>query len=195
MRNPSRWSVVIVVVVVMTISSCSSTGDADTSIASQPVDSVRTNTSDGTSEAFGVPLAVGDIKVTASNPVVESDESGPSLTLTVRAENRTQVDVQAPLLELRCAGSTRGGTWLATSTFQQQEPVPPLSFNEGTLSLLMPGDERLGQPRPSCATPATVVATLLVFDNAGAGAPIQKRVAWAVPDEFVDQLNAAPQPG
>lgn len=193
MSVASRCSVAIVVVL-MAISSCSSTGDADTSIASQPVDSVRTNTAAGTSEAFGVPLAFGDIKVTASNPVVETDESGPSLTMTVRAENRTQVDVQAPLFELRCAGSTRGGSWLTTSTFQQQEPVPPLSFNEGTLSLLVPGDERLGQPRPSCTTPATVVATLLVFDNAGAGAPVEKRVSWAVPDVLVDQLNAAPQP-
>jgi hypothetical protein len=58
----------------------------------------------------------------------------------------------------------------------------------------MPGDERLGSPRPACDAPATVVATLLTFDNTGAGAPVQKRVGWTVPDEIVDGLNAATQP-
>jgi hypothetical protein len=57
----------------------------------------------------------------------------------------------------------------------------------------MPGDERLGAPRKACATPATVVATLLTFDNTSAGPPVQKRVGWAVPDELVDQMNAVPQ--
>ncbi len=87
-----------------------------------------------------------------------------------------------------------GGAWLTTLTFKQDDPVPSLSFNEGILSLLLPGDDRLGEPRPSCTPPATVVATLLAFDNTGAGAPKEKRVGWAVPDDLVAQLNAAPQP-
>jgi hypothetical protein len=41
---------------------------------------------------------------------------------------------------------------------------------------------------------AVVVATLLTFDNTGAGPPVEKRVGWAVPDELVDQLNAAAPP-
>jgi hypothetical protein len=185
---------VVVVVAVMAISSCSSTSGSDTSDATQPVTSVRTNPANGTPATFGVAAAVGDLTLTASDPVIGTDESGPWLTLNVRAENRTQLDVQSPQFEFRCSGSTAGGTWLATSTFVPGQPVLAGSSSEGTLSLVLPGDERLGQPRPSCATPATVVATLLAFDNVGAGPPVQKRVGWAVPDSLVDQLNAAPQP-
>ncbi len=174
------------------ISSCSSAGDTETSIAPQPADSVRPNPANGTPATFGEPADVGDMKVTASDPVVETDEAGPWLTVTVRAENRSAGDVQTPQFELRCSGSSAGGSWMTTSTFIPGAPVPSGSFDEGTISLLMPGDERLGEPRPSCAAPATVVATLLTFDNAGAGAPVQKRVGWVVPDELVDQLNAPP---
>ncbi len=83
---------------------------------------------------------------------------------------------------------------METSTFIPGEPVTSGSANEGTINLLLPGDKRVSSPRPSCAAPATVVASLLTFDNTGAGAPVQKRISWQVPDELVDQLNAAPQP-
>ncbi len=193
MRSSSRRMVAVVVLAVA-IASCSSTSNSDASIAPQPVDTVRTNAANGAPATFGVPAAVGDLKITVSDPVIETDESGPWLTLTVRAENRSQGGERTPQFELRCSGSASGGSWLETSTFKQGEPVPPGSFNAGTISLLMPGDERLGAPRQSCASPATVVATLLTFDNTGAGPPVQKRVGWAVPDELVDQLNAAPPP-
>ena len=83
---------------------------------------------------------------------------------------------------------------METSSFVPGVPVLAGSTAEGTISLLMPGDERLDQPRPSCEAPATVVASLLTFDDAGAGAPVQKRVGWTVPDDLVAQLNATPQP-
>ncbi len=137
------------------------------------------------------PAALGSLKVTVSNPMVESDADGPFLTLTVRAENKTSTDVQSPQFQLHCSGDRAGGAWLTTSTFKQEDPVPPLSFNEGVLSLLVPGDDRGGGPRSSCASPATVVATLLAFDNVGASPPKEKRVEWAVPSELVAQLNAA----
>jgi hypothetical protein len=182
------------VVAVVAISSCSSTSQSDASVATQPDNSVRTNPANGTPATFGVSAVVGDLKVTATDPVIETDGSGPWLTLTVRAENQTQLDIQSPQFEIRCSGSSAGGTWLATSTFLPGAPVLAGSSNEGTLSLVLPGDKRLGEPRPACATPATVVASLLTFDNVGAGPPVQKRVGWAVPDSLVDQLNAAPQP-
>jgi hypothetical protein len=196
MRSASRLGIAIVVAT-LTISSCSSSGESgesDASSAPPPVDSVRPNSANGTPVTFGDSAALGDLRVTASNPVIGSDQDGPWLTVTVRAENQTQIDVQSPQFELRCSGSAAGGSWMATSTLAPGEPVPPLSFNEGTLDLLVPGDERGGQPRPSCATPATVVATLLVYDNAGASPPTQKRLGWPVPDDLIDQLNAAPQP-
>jgi hypothetical protein len=194
-RSSSRR--IAFVVAVLAISSCSSSddaGDSDASTGSAPVDSVRPNAANGTPATFGDPASLGDLKVTASDPVFGTDDSGPWLTVTLRAENRTNIDVSSPQFELRCSGSTRGGSWIPPATFTPGEKVPPLSFNEGTLSLTLPGDDREGAPRPECATPATVVATLLVYDNAGASAPVQKRIAWPVPDELVNQLNAAPQP-
>lgn len=189
MRTLSRSSAAVVVLVMAT-SSCSSSSGSDASVATQTVGSVRPTTAAGSPGAFGDPAALGDLKVTVSNPVIDSDADGPFLTLTVRAENTTPADVQSPQFQLRCSGNPTGGAWLTTSTFKQEDPVPSLSFNEGILSLLLPGDDRLGGPRPSCTPPATVVATHLVFDNVGAGPPKEKRVAWAVPDELVAQLNA-----
>jgi hypothetical protein len=193
MGSWSRRSIACAVAMIA-ISSCSSSDETETSIASQPVDSVRSNPANGAAVTFGEPADVGDMKVTASDPVVETDESGPWLTVTIRAENRSAGDVQTPQFELRCSGSSAGGSWLGISTFIQGAPVPSGSFSEGTISLVVPGDERLGEPRPSCAAPATVVASLLTFDNTGAGAPVQKRVGWTVPEELVDELNAAPRP-
>ncbi len=189
MRTLSRRSVAVVVLVMATWS-CSSSGESDTSVAPETVGSVRPTTAAGSPGTFGDPAALGDLKVTVSNPVIESDVDGPFLTLTVRAENTTSADVPSPQFQLRCSGNPTGGAWLTTSTFKQEDSVLSLSFNEGTLSLLAPGDERRGGPRPSCAAPATVLATHLVFDNAGAGPPKEKRVTWAIPDELVAQLNA-----
>jgi len=178
------------VAVLVLLPACSSEDGAASSTEPTTGDSVRSAPATGPLATFGAPTTVGDLEITASNPVVESDAGGPWLTLTVRAENRSQADSQAPQFQLRCSGSAAGGAWLPTSTFKQDESVPAGSFHEGTLSLLLPGDERLGTPRRSCATPATVVATHLAFDNNGAGAPVEKRVTWAVPDELVAQLNA-----
>ena len=172
------------------MSSCSSSGKSDTSVAPETVGSTRPTTAAGSAGVFGDPAALGDLKVTVSNPVIESDADGPFLTLTVRAENTTPADVQSPQFQLRCSGNPAGGAWLTTSTFKQEDPVLSLSFNEGTLSLLVPGDDRLGGPRPACTAPATVVATHIVFDNTGAGPPKEKRIAWAVPDALIAQLNA-----
>ena len=173
MGSSSRRSVAVVVLSI-TIMSCSSTDGSGASTALPPVDTVRANAANGTPATFGVAATIGGLKITASDPAVGTDGSGPWLTLNVRAENRSQGDVRTPQFELRCSGSSSGGSWLETSTFKQGEQVRAGAFNEGTISLLMPGDERLGAPRPSCATPATVVATLLTFDNTGAGPPVQK---------------------
>ena len=193
MRTLSRRSVAVVVLA-MAVSSCSSSGKSDTSVAPETVGSVRPTTAAGSPGTFGDPAPLGELKVTVSNPVIESDADGPFLTLTVRAENTTPADVSSPQFQLRCSGNPVGGAWLTTSSFKQEDPVLSLSFNEGTLSLLLPGDDRLGAPRPSCASPAMIVASQLVFDNAGAGPPKEKRVGRDVPDDLVAQLNAAPQP-
>jgi len=175
---------------VVALSACSSNGDSATTTATPTVGSQQAAGTVGPRATFGAPTAVGDLEITASNPVIESDAKGPWLSVTVRAENRSQVDSPSPQFQLRCSGSAAGGAWLPTSTFKQDESVPAGSFHEGTLQLVLPGDDRVGSPRPSCTAPATMVATHLTFDTAGAGAPVQKRVTWDLPDELVDQLNA-----
>lgn len=190
--GPSSRRGVAVVALVVALSSCSSTAESTPSTVPPPAESVQLGATDGPVATFGAPASVGDLQVTASNPVVGSDDTGPWLTLTVRAENQSPADTAAPQFQLRCSGSTAGGAWLPTSTFKQDQSVPAGAASEGTLSLLLPGDEHLGVARPLCATPATVVATHLTFDNNGAGAPVEKRVTWAVPDDLVAQLNTAP---
>jgi hypothetical protein len=193
--GPSSRRSIAVLAALMAISACSSSGESDSPVDSQqPADSVRPNPATGTPAEFGVPTSVGDLKVTASDPVIGTDDGGPWLAVTMRAENRSPIDVQTPQLELRCSGSNAGGSWMETSTFLPGVPVAAGQADEGTINLLLPGDERSTEPRTPCAAPATVVATLLVFDNAGAGAPVQKRVGWALPDQLVDELNEAPQP-
>ena len=189
----SRRSVALVVTV-LAMSSCSSTSQSDTPTVPPPAGTVRPIVAGGTPATFGVAAAVGGLQLTASDPVIGSDGDGPWLTVTVHADNRSRGDVRTPQFELRCSGSSAGGSWLEASTFKPGDPVPAGSLLDGSVSLVMPGDDRLGQPRPSCAAPAVVVASLLVFDDTGAGAPVQKRLVWSVPDELVDQLNAAPQP-
>jgi hypothetical protein len=191
--SPVSSCSVALVVSVLAISACSSTSKSDTPTVPPPADTVRSTALGGTPATFGVPAAVGALKVTSSDPTIGSDADGPWLTVTVHADNSSPGVVQAPQFELRCSGSSAGGTWLQASTFKPGDPMPARSIKDGTINLVIPGDDRLGQPRPSCATPATVVASLLVFDDTGASPPAQKRLAWAVPDELVDQLNAAPQ--
>lgn len=128
----------------------------------------------------------------SSDPVIESYGDGPWLTVTVLADNGSQGVIQAPQFELRCSGSSAARTWPATSTFKPGDPIPSGSSKDGTVRLVIPREDRLGGPRPLCAAPATVVASLLVFDDSGASAPVQKRLVWPVPDKLVGQLNAAP---
>ena len=110
--------------------------------------------------------------------------------------SRRSVALVVTVLAISSCSSASGSdtSWLEASTFKPGDPVHSGSLKDGSASLVMPGDDRLGQPRPSCATLAVVLASLVVFDDTGAGAPVQKRLVWTVPDELVAQLNAAPQP-
>jgi hypothetical protein len=192
--GPTSRRRVALVLSVLAISACSSTDKTDTSTVPPPADTAGPHIVGGTPATFGVAAAIGGLDVTASDPAIGSDADGPWVTLTVHADNRSQGIVRAPQFEVRCAGSSRGGSWLQVSTFEPGTEVPAGSLKDGSVSLAVPGDDRLGQPRPSCPTPAVVVASLLVFDNTGAGAPVQKKLVWEIPDALVAQLNAAPQP-
>ena len=99
------WSrrCVAVVVLSMATLSCSSTKDSGASTELQPVDTVRTNAANGTPATFGVPATIGGLKITASDPVVGTDGSGPWLTLNVARREpvtgrRTNPSVRTPLL-------------------------------------------------------------------------------------------------
>jgi hypothetical protein len=166
---------------------------SDSSDAPQPTESIGANESAADERAtFGQPAGMGELQVTASDPIADGDADGPFLTVTVRAENSTTQEQQAPLFELHCSGNPAAGAWLNGSAYVQQGLVPAGSLSEGTVSLLVPGDDHQGAPRPACATPATVVARILRVDDNGQQADLE--VVWDVPDDVVANLNDTPQP-
>jgi hypothetical protein len=180
---------------VVALAACSSTGDSHTSTATGPIltlaPTTPTTATSGGEGSFAEPQAVGDLMVTLTNPTVGSDASGPWLTVAVHAENQSSAGAQPPTFELRCSGSTAGGSWLATSTFKQTEPIEAGASSEGSIDLALPGDDRSGAARQTCATPATIVASALSFGANGAGQPTQAHAEWTVPDDLIAQLNSA----
>ena len=187
-RSTTFCSAIVAAVVLV---ACSNSDDS--SDVSQPTESIGANEAAADERAtFGQAAGMGELQVTASNPVADSDPDGPFLTMTVHAENSTNQEQQAPLFELHCAGSPAAGAWLNGTTYVQQGPVAAGSFAEGTVSLLVPGDDHQGGPRPACATPATVVARVPRVDDNGQQGDLE--VVWDVPDDVVATLNAAPQP-
>ncbi len=105
MSRSSRCSIAVVVALVA-LSACSSSGESDESIAPSTGDrSTRCGRIQPTELAatFGQAEPIGDLQVTTSDPTIGTDDGGPWLTVTVRAENHSAGDVQTPQFELRCA--------------------------------------------------------------------------------------------
>lgn len=112
---------------------------------------------------------------------VGGDDAGPWLAAEVRAENPNG-DAQAfPTFAIVCAGGTEAGGYQAGSTVMFGDPLPPRSFKEGIVHLLLPGDARTGTGVPECAAPAYVRA--FASENAGGG-------QWPVPGDVLAALNA-----
>lgn len=180
--------------IVVLATSCSSTSSGSTTTPGlRSADSIRANEAvGGTPATFGTIATLAGVAITASDPVANSDESGPWLTVTVHAENPTDGDLPSPFFAVHCAGVPDGGGFLASSTFSS-DGLPAKSFDDGHVDLLLPGDGRFGEPRPTCSTPAVLVA---VPSNGGVtfdGQPSDS-LAWPIPDAVIDELNAAPQP-
>jgi hypothetical protein len=186
--------IIAVVVATAPMVSCSSSSNTSTPIELQSADSIRANEAvDGTPATFGTAAILNEISITVTDPAATSDDGGPWLTLNVRAENPTDGELPSPFFEIHCAGNPDGGGFLGDGTFSG-EPLPAKSFDEGTVELLLPGDGRFGEPRPTCTTPATLIA---LPSNGGVTLQGQQveRIAWPIPDAIIAELNATPQPG
>lgn len=131
---------------------------------------------------MGKPVQLEQVSITAMNPVVGGDKSGPWLTVTFHLDNATH-NLQEPIsLSIYCAGNQKSGAWQVGSTLNPTAGVAANAVADGTINLMLPGDTRSGTQRPACATPARLI---------GQGTSGQA-VAWDLPDALIATMNAAP---
>lgn len=151
----------------------------------QPADSIRAaEAASGSIGELGAPAKLENVSVTVTNPTVGGDESGPWLTITVHLENTTEEDQGLMSFAIYCSGNPESGGWQVGSTLEPTAGLPARSFDDGTLNLLLPGDSRTGKPRPTCATPAHLVAEGLSGDA----------IVWELADALIGAMNAEAQP-
>jgi|GEM_PF-6774606 len=161
------------------LSACSSSGKPP---ALQPADSVRAAAAvEGQPATIGQPATLDKLKINMSKLDVGGDESGPWLTATVHVENAGSEAISVSF-EIHCTGKPDAGGWQASSTYTNGDAIPPGTFDDGTINLLLPGDSRTGAPRPKCAMPAKLVAQPV---------GLERRLVWDIPDELVDAMNGA----
>lgn len=109
---------------------------------------------------------------------------GGALSADVRVDNRSGTGASGPVFEIRCAGSTNGGNWLADSTYDMYGTIPSGSYESGTLNLLLPGDKQVSDSNvPECTEPAV----LWMRPNGSKGTPAY----IALDPATVASLNAA----
>jgi hypothetical protein len=171
----------LVVLLAVPVGACGGGGGPD---ELRPAEEARAERAvEGEQGAFGEPVDVGDVSITLSDPVVGGDQGGPWLQVVVRVENRSDKAVGFVDAHIYCAGNDEGGGWLAGSTFDLLAGIPPETFDDGDLLLLLPGDGRYGEPRPDCSTPAHIVVTP-TFDFISDGSAV-----WKIPDSLVKSMN------
>lgn len=124
----------------------------------------------------GEVVTVGDVSVKINSVTVDGDDGGPWLAADTTVENRAARDTSVPNLSIYCAGNENGGGWQAFSTLGLGDVLPGRSVDNGVVNLLAPGDERFGDGRPFCDTPAVIRIT-------------EFGVNIAVPESVVDELN------
>jgi hypothetical protein len=138
----------------------------------------------GVSGQFGSPVALEGVGVTVSSPAVGTDDVGPWLEVDVRVENRRTESLSLVAVELFCAGNPEGGGWQYESTFDPMETVPSGSYSEGTMRLLLPGDDQMRGTRPTCEKPARIVVSPWPssWDDLGSA-------VFEVDPSLIDELN------
>jgi hypothetical protein len=117
-----------------------------------------------------------DVSLSINEVTIGGDDGGPWVAADTTVENRSERDATIPNLSIYCAGNEEPGGWQAFSTLSLGEVLPARSVDSGVVNLLAPGDERFGDGRPFCDTPAVIRVT-----NFG--------VNFALPDSIVDELN------
>lgn len=125
---------------------------------------------------IGEVVTVGDVSVKINSVTVEGDDGGPWLAADATVENRSERDGFVPNLSIYCAGNENGGGWQAFSTLLLGDVLPGRSVDNGVVNLLAPGDDRFGDGRPFCDTPAVI--RIAEFG-----------VNIALPESVVDELN------
>ncbi len=128
----------------------------------------------------------GGISIRVSAPAVAGDGESRWLEVTTRAEYRGKSDeVLHPQLGIVCNGSADDGSYLADSTVNFFDELPPDSFTDGKVLLLVPGDDRIDGAVPKCETPAFVRVSqsgFLTEDAVEADFPLS--------EELVAELNS-----
>jgi hypothetical protein len=82
------------------------------------------------------------------------DGRGPWLEVAVHAENGGKAETSNPSATVMCHGSPDQGGRRASSVYNLNAPLPPGTFADGTVHLLLPDDGRTDEPVPACAAPA-----------------------------------------
>jgi len=167
------------------------TGSVD-SAALQPAEDVRSNVATAESQPMGSSIDINDYRAIVESPAVDSDEESPFLSVTVRIDNPSDEAIQFANIGLRCHDANEDGGPLSVpaelSPLDSTAGIPPSSFDEGLVYLLLPGEGRYDDTiPPDCKTPAFVV-----MDIVGPTGFSEENVGlWAIPDELVADLNAA----
>ena len=96
---------------------------------------------------FGEAVQVGNMSMTVTAPVTIDGShyyGARSWKVQLHAENSGSVDVQLPLVKIRCDDGKEGGSWVGASLSEGQN-VPAKSFLDGDLILSTPVDN-FGDP-------------------------------------------------
>jgi hypothetical protein len=107
---------------------------------------------------LGKPADLGDgISAVVSTMTLGGDSRGSWLQIKLKVDNRGPAVVTNPQAGIFCAADPRAGGWQAQSTYRRYDQLAPGNSSEGTLNLLLPGDDRGGGTLSlPCSTPAVV---------------------------------------
>jgi hypothetical protein len=136
------------------------TGCVQQGKASKPVvkSSARTSTAVAVSPQFGKRIHLdSSISVLVSDPGIQPSGTGVALKLTVRADNSGTDPGVTPVLAIQCSGLSYLGRYSGDSSYHLQDTLAPHTYKEGSLFLLLPGDQGAGTAVPQCGNPASIV--------------------------------------
>ncbi len=133
--------------------------------------------------SFGQQFALGNLRITVSNPIAGGDSTQAYVTVTVKVDNPTSNDSNGFDPGIICSGDTDDGGYLANSTLDVESGFPARSTDVGTL-LLLPSSGNTTPPA-LCKAPAAIVFAPTETFN---GKPASVRILLS--DTVLASLNA-----